>query len=290
MARCAWICLVILPLAAQERVVSTRDVNGRLVREAGSDLNGRRSAREQVEERIIEDSGGRKVVERTIRRFDQQGSPLPPERVRVEETKQADGTVETTTSTYRGDVNGRLALAERRQTVVRGESSETQVERPGMSGRMELAERRVVAGEKSETALNLDEVVYRPDMSGRLAVAARTVTHQTKQGDATTEEVSEYDDNGSGLTLARQTVSRTAKRDGAEVREVDVYGPTRGDRPAEGGKLVLRGRETYETERAADGSTREVMFYQDASVSDPGKLGRSERVRETVCKGECGKK
>ena len=58
------------------------------------DINGRTVPVESTEERVLSDSGSSRVIERIIKRYDANGNPGPPERVRIEETKEPDGSVQ----------------------------------------------------------------------------------------------------------------------------------------------------------------------------------------------------
>ena len=101
------------------------DINGRRVpapsssRSNGSsaeqtqDVNGRVAALEKSDEKILVDTKTEKVTERTIRPYDQNGNPGPIEKVRIEETKAADGSTNTLTTVMRGDLNGNLSLFEK---------------------------------------------------------------------------------------------------------------------------------------------------------------------------------
>ena len=111
----------------------------------GRDMNGRETRVEEVQEKVLRDSGGVKVVERLIRRFDPNGRPLPPEKELVETTTRAGGAVSTATTTFKADLNGRLQPAERVVEEVRESGSrtttETRVERPNINGAFAPVER-----------------------------------------------------------------------------------------------------------------------------------------------------
>src|SRR3954469_13224959 len=114
--------------------------------ESRPSVNGNLVPTQAVQERLISDDGRKRVVERDIKRYDANGNPLAPERVRVEEEKQAGGATTTRTSVFRGDINGNLALAERsvKETRVSGgltEVTET-VARPSINGSIDTAEKR----------------------------------------------------------------------------------------------------------------------------------------------------
>ena len=90
--------------------LDTRDVNGgpmpglsssyshtdgsTSVTETRQSLNGHSVPAEGVEERVVRDEGGVRVVERKVVRYDGNGSPLPPEKQVITTTKHADGSVD----------------------------------------------------------------------------------------------------------------------------------------------------------------------------------------------------
>jgi hypothetical protein len=276
---------VFTPDGRREAVSATRTAGGRTVEEVAG-LNGRPVAVETAEEKVIEDAGGRKVIERTIRR-----DGAPAERVRVEtESLPGGGTVSRTT-VYRADLNGRLAPAERTVSESRPEgaatATATRVERPGLNGGFELVERRErqsreLAGGARETA----ETVYRRDASGRFSEAARQVQRQTKEGDAVVERTEEFENASTGrMQLSRQTVARSVKDADGERRVVDVYGPAAPGRAAEGA-LQLRERQVVERREEASGHT-ETFSIQRPTVDDARRLGPLVRISETVCRGKC---
>src|SRR5882724_7247316 len=111
-------------------------------------LNGRTVPLEQVEDKIVREDASGKVVERTIRRFDSSGNPLPVDRITIAETKQSDGSVLTDTTVKRGDMNGNLVLAEHTRAETRKNgftsTSEVVVERASINGSLELEEKQSI--------------------------------------------------------------------------------------------------------------------------------------------------
>jgi len=65
-----------------------------------------------------------KVIERVIQRYDQDGRPTPPEKIRIEERKAGGGRTVITATTYRGDLNGHFRVAEKSvtETVKHGDT------------------------------------------------------------------------------------------------------------------------------------------------------------------------
>ncbi len=133
------------PLAAGQAGASssttyTYDLNGNLVVDSRSQsgrsdgtsyheqtletINGRSRPTEEVVERVVQSGPGVRVIERTIRRYDQNGNPGAPEKQAIEERHAPDGTVTTSTTVYRGDLNGNMVLAERSTSEERKSGSQ----------------------------------------------------------------------------------------------------------------------------------------------------------------------
>ncbi len=259
--------------------------------ESVENMNGRTAPLEQVEERLLGESGGVKTVEKTIRRFDSDGTPLPPERVITETADLGGGRQTTTTTVYRGDLNGRMALAERTvaQTNPQGVSGATvttQTDRPTLNGSLETVEKKetrlISMGDKSER----DETSYRPDGNGRFVETARVVERASKEGGKTVVQVDEYEAAPTGrLALSRQVVATTTTSADGEITVSDVYGSAAPGRPATG-QLQLRERQILEKSLAAKGAT-ETLSIQRPGADGSGRLGEVRRIFETVCTGKC---
>lgn len=284
---------------AQQSAVSTRtyDVNGRpvegvrSVEGAGSrsqitrDVNGRTVPVESVEERVISDSGGVRVVERLVKRHDPNGRPGPAERIRIEEQKQADGSTRTLTTVSRGDINGSYQVAERSSTLTRvaGDRTDTTttVERPTLNGGFELFERREEAMTKAGPKTTESATTYRRDPNGRLAEAAKKVREAVTEGKQVKENIAEYESAATGqMRLARQS---TAVVDPTGSREVTVYVPD-----AQGRMTVLQ-QQSIERRETPNG-TVETTVVRLGDPNAPGRLGPPRKAEEVVCTGECGKK
>jgi len=300
------LCLAALWLPAQEALIKTfvLDANGRRVEwttakagdasrtETVSSLNGSRVPLEQAEEKVLEKADGRLVVEKTIRRRTPDGQALPPEKIRVETTTGADGSVTETRTTYRGDLNGALTPAERSvsRSVKLGEQvrTETLLERPSLNGAFALVERRAAATEARENLTETNVVVYRPDQNGRMAEAARQTTRASVVNGVPTEQSDEYENASTGqMRLSKQTVTRTVKNpDGAERREVDIFGPAAPGRPMADGKLELRERQIVDRS-TTNGQVVERFSVQRPALDDARRLSRPQLVSETFCEGKC---
>lgn len=295
-------------LCAQERQSSTSvyDINGHRVdwsqsqsgegrsTETQRNLNGRRVPLEQVEEKVVKNEGGVRVVERMVRRYDGNGHALPPEKVVTETETRPDGTAVERTTVFRGDLNGSLHAAERLVSSTRksGDTAvtETEVERNTINGGFERVERRVAQERSDKTSSERDETFYTKDANGRFSEAGRKVVRAKVEGGVTKEQVDEYEAVTSGsLKLARQSVARVTKgADGTERREVDVFGPAAPGRPVpDGGALQLREKQIFTSRQSLDGSTVQVFAVQRPSVNSTSELGPVQKISETVCKGKC---
>ncbi|MBI3282084.1 MAG: hypothetical protein HYZ57_19870 [Acidobacteria bacterium] len=297
---------------AQQRNASTYtfDVNGRRVpgaadmeaRAAGAaarlqtttSVNGRNVPIQSVEERVVADGPGLKVVERTIRRFDANGNPGPPEKVRVEERRNPDGSARIVTTVERGDINGHLRLAERSVSDIRKAADTTttvtQVERPTHQS-VELVERREEKRQETPGGKVTEQSsVYRRDSNGRFQEAARSSLVRSLEGGTMVENAASYERAaGGGMELLRQTQSR-AVRDprGAERTEVDVFEPDLAGRVTAPGERDPKLRERRVIERTpANGGFVETVSVARTAASDPATLGALQKVEETVCTGDC---
>ena len=93
--------------AGSQRVESLRSINGRMVPLQGS------------EDRVLRQDAQGKVVERTVLRYDANGTPGPPVKVRIEEKKNPDGSTTIQSTAYESDLNGNPRLFERSTTEIR---------------------------------------------------------------------------------------------------------------------------------------------------------------------------
>jgi hypothetical protein len=299
--------------AQQQAASYTYDLNGRPVegirtavsRTPGGEsksqivrnVNGREVPVSGIEDVVVSDSDGVKVIERTIRRYDPNGKPGPAEKVRIENRREADGSEHMVTTVRRADINGNLQLAERRTQVTRPSGSEirtdVRVERPVMNGglgvveRTEQQERNTGEGRTSTTA-----TTYKLDSNGRLAEAARMTSEKTVAGAVTTENAAEYESAATGqMRLVRQTVTRAEALAGGSLRtEIETFEPQTAGRAVSGAaKPQLASRQISERTIKGNG-TVEAVSVQFALPNEPNRLGELRKVAETVCTGDCGQK
>lgn len=289
-------------IAQQTRSTCTYDVNGRCIeapqtssangsqRQTVQTVNGRPVPIESVEERVVSDDGRTKIVERVVRRFTPNGQPGPPERVRIEERKQPDGSKSTATTVWRGDLNGNMQLAERTlaDTKKSGslETTTTTVERPTLNGSFELTERREdVTRELAAGAASQTSTLFRRDSNGRFQETGRAAVERSVQNGTVVENEARYELG----KLVRQTVSRTSKvGETGEKVEVDVFtSEAAGRAQSESqGRPQLRERRLIERTFTSNGSVESVSV-QVPAAPDSSQLSRPRKAEETVCTGKC---
>ncbi len=253
-------------LAAQQSSIVTFDLNGhsvpgpsiyrvatpsgeRQVRTTRS-INGRAVPVESSEDRVLSKSPSGEVIERTIVRYDADGNPGPPEKVRIERATLPGGTETVRTTTWRADLNGNFSLTERSRSEKSAQGTmQTWLERPSGNDGMELVARidRTERGGRSET------VEYRRDTNGAFVEASREVSTTSQAAGRQTTETVRFDD-GSSEPASRTVARRIERPDGSVVEDVDIYSRLGvaastepqlqrqvryEERPAGGGKVVV---------------------------------------------------
>lgn len=299
---------LLLPLLAAQQATYTTDLNGRRVpatqsvesrsgdvssrAEVMQSVNGRMVPLQSEEQKVLKDDASGKIVEKIIRRYDANGNPGPPEKIQVEERKNRDGSVSSTTSTYRTDLNGRVQLAER--VIVDGSKSgkttvaNIVVERPAMNGALDVVERK--KGVTVETANGFKEelVTFRKDPNGHFDEALKQVTDTVVANGLSTSNTAQFEPGTTGrLELASQTVSRVRKNpDGTESKEVDVFRNVPGRAGSAGTAPALTERQIITQTKSGD-QVVEKLAVQRPSISEPNRLGQPNVIQEKVCKGAC---
>lgn len=288
----------------------TYDVNGRRVLSSQSGvtvsagasasvrttqtLNGRRVPAESVDEKVVSDGPGGKVVERVVKVYDEDGRVVSSEKQVITERKLGEGRSEVSTAVYRSDLNGRMTLAERARTESTASggqtTSQTVVERASLNGGMEAVERRQSLQQSSNGRTGTDTTIYRKDSNGSFQAAAREVVNITKSGATTTENVTQYNTAATGqMELTGQRVVTTTERPGGgQTQVVDVYGMSAPGRavPNYASGPQLREQQIIDKSPASGGG-----FVETYSIRRPGQesgaLGAPVKISETVCTGSC---
>jgi len=291
--------------------LDTRDVNGAPMagisssfsKAAGStrvietrqSLNGHSVPAERVEERVVRDEGGVRVVERMVERYDPNGNPLPREKRVITTTTHADGSRDEQQAVWRGDINGNMALAERTVAETRRNgatvTSEIAVERPSLNASMDVVEKReVVKTESAPGAYQQTETVWRNGQSG-FYEGVRRVTDHHEEGARSSENTAEYEVGSTGaLELHSQVVRNTVKApDGSETTETTYLDRSAAGSVVDGSDagLKLRAQEIVERVPGPGGSVRETVSVRRPSIADPGRLEPARKISETVCRGDC---
>ncbi len=275
-------CAALLSGQTQTRTTSYRGANGETV--------ALPEPKVKVEEKVLRDDSGGRLVERIVRPFDIDGRPLAPEKTVIEEVKGADGSISVKTSVYKGDVSGNLRLAEREIRAVSGSKELTNevrtVERPDVNGGFAVAERSQTVIRSSDSASDRDTVVYRPALSGKFEAAYREVSQTTRRDGRTEERTAKYESASTGrMELTGQETSATTKLpDGTEVKEITIYGIAAPGRAAQPGTPQLREQRVVET-RPAPGGTVETVSIRRPSADDQKLPSGYTKVSETVCVG-----
>lgn len=257
------------------------------------DLNGRKVPApnenpDRVEERVVEEGGGRKVIERTIRRLNGQ-----PEKVRIEERKNSDGSITTETAVYRGDLNGNLNLAEKRVSELRKSANKLEetvtVQRGSLNGGLEVVEKSERTGSTVAKVTNEEVRTFRKDQNGSFREAARQNIERREENGKIVEQVAEYQaaTTDGRLQLSAQRVSSEQKRpDGTLVKQVAVYGMAQPGRASQAGELKLREEQLIEQRPAGGQNVVESFSIRRPNLD--GKLPDSYlKIAERVCQKQC---
>jgi len=257
-------------------------------------VNGRMVPLERVEEKVLRDDASGRVVERIIHRYDPQGNPTAPVRETIEQQKRPDGSSTTTATTYRGDINGSMQLAQKSVTELTKsgaeERSETVVQKPTINGLLDTVEKQDKVKVTEPNGFREDATTYRPGGNGGFYAAVRTVTDHTQDGAEVKENTVEYEANpGGALQVHSQTVATTnTASDGSKDTVLNVYKanvPGNIDPTTAG--LKLQEQQLVQSQKGANGTVTETLSIRRPTVSDPNTLGPARQISQTVCQGDC---
>jgi hypothetical protein len=296
-------------LAQSSATTYTKDVNGNLVpggststapgvvTDLRQSINGREVPVEQVEEKVLSESGPTKVTERIVRHYGANGDVVSTDRVVTEETKTGDGGSVVHATTYRSDLSGNMAEAERKTVETHKNGNETvtdtSLEKKDLNGSFSVAEKRSATAETTPNVKKVNETVYLRDTNGNLYEAQRSATEETKTGNQTVSNTAVYEPTVNGsMSLKRQSVTKTTTNaDGSSTQDVEIFGrASDGIARAENAPPSLTEKRTIERQKGSGGAVVETQTVQLPSVNDPGRLDAARKVSETICRGECDKK
>jgi hypothetical protein len=284
----------------------TTDINGNrvgggqvaskdgVVTDLRQSINGREVPISQTEEKILSKSGNTTVTERIVRHYGTDGQIVSTDRVVTEETKSGEGESTVHSTTYRTDISGNMAEAERKTVETHkmgsGSVTETAVEKKDLNGSFSVAEKRTLTVEPTSDGKRENESVMLRNTNGSLVETQRLATTETKSGNQTVTNTAVYEPGLNGdLSLTRQSVTKaTSNSDGTSSQEVEIYGRASDGRVREAGAApALTEKRIIERQKGAGGAIVEIQTVQLPSVSDPGRLDPARKVAETICRGEC---
>ncbi|HMD50164.1 MAG TPA: hypothetical protein VKG79_13740 [Bryobacteraceae bacterium] len=275
-------------------VVTTKTADGSQTTFKTQSINGRTVPLERIEEKVIRDDASGRVVERTIRRYDPQGNPTPPERQTIEEEKHPDGSSRTVATTYRGNINGGMQLAEKAITESSKsgpeERSETVIQKPTVNGSLDAVEKQSTVKVTGSDGFREESTTYRPGGNGGFYAAVRSVTEHTQQGSEGQDNTVEYEaDPSTPLHVHSQTVAKTVTApDGSKETVLNIYGtnvPGTVDQP--GAPLKLKEQQLIQSQKGPNDSVTETLSVRRPTVNDPNTLGPAKQLSQTVCTGAC---
>ncbi|MBK9170069.1 MAG: hypothetical protein IPM24_21765 [Bryobacterales bacterium] len=303
-------CVLAVPGWSQQTAGGTTaysyDLNGRRVEDArytvrdaptGSQrkeltrtINSRTVPLESSEDKVISQDATSKVVERIVRRYDQNGNPGPPERIRIEERTNADGSKTLTTTSYRGNLSGGSEVAGRTRTHIRKignvETKVHEVEQATLNGGLQMVERTQSEERFSGDNSELKETVYRQGVNGRFEPVSSQVSQKTKIGNVKTVDATVFEADLNGrMSLAERTIGKKTERaDGSAVEEVEVYSTrfatAAGDVNAR--QPRLQQQIVRETVPGPDNTTVETTSVRARLVNDPSRFGPYEKIVQTT--------
>jgi hypothetical protein len=284
----------------------TTDINGNrvgggeiasrdgVVTDLRQSINGREVPISQTEEKVLSKSGNTTVTERIVRHYGADGQLVSTDRVVTEETKGGEGESTVHSTTYRTDISGNMAEAERKTVETHkmgaGSVTETAIEKKDLSGSFSVAEKRMLTVEPTSDGKRENESVLLRNTNGTLVEAQRLATTETKSGNQTVTNTAVYEPGVNGdLSLTRQSVTKaTNNPDGTSSEEVEIFGRASDGRAREAGAApALTEKRIIERQKGAGGAIVETQRVQLPSVSDPGRLDPPRKVAETICRGEC---
>jgi hypothetical protein len=192
-------------------------------------------------------------------------------------------------------LNGSFQLSgrtvEQRTTSGKVTNSDVVVERPNVSGDLEVFERKNIVETDAGSGSTKKSTTYRKGIEGNFYAAAQEMTEVVRRGNQETTTSTEYNAaNSADLELAGRTVTEVqTQADGSKSTVVNVFGLASPGRAitADSGDLKLREQQIIERKQNADGSYVETTGVRRTSLSDPSKLGAYQAVSEVVCQGDC---
>jgi len=255
--------------------------------------NGRDVPYLTEEEQVLSEGPDGGVTERRAFRYNTDGSPASQQLVREEKRALPGGAIETTTTTYESDINGRMQAVER--TVARETKTDdttrtvATTERPAINGGFRAYQTvESVETSQGETAGTVEKVTRAADGSGRMVDVERERSVMKKSGSVATTatEIWKQSPSSTGrMELNSRTVGTlTEKPDGSSTETVETFGLQRG-----GGAVSvnasspqLQERVVRETSVTASGETVQTTTTESRSVVNSSQFGNREVIRQVA--------
>ena len=249
-------------------------------------INGKEVPLEQVQTKVLSQSGNTTVTEQIVRHYGANGQVVATDRVVTEETKTGEGESVVRATTYRSDISGNMNEAERKTVETRKNGAaivtDTAVEKKDLSGSFSVAEKRTSTAEPTSDGKRESETVMQRDANGNLQEAQRSSTVETKNGNQTVSNTAIYEPNASGsLALARQQVMKsTANPDGSSTQEVEIFGRASDGRAREAGRGACVDGE--EDDRASAWARRSDRRNADGPTAECERSGTAGSSAQSV--------
>jgi hypothetical protein len=208
-------------------------------------LEGREVPYLKESEQVLSEDANGKVTERRTHRYSTDGTAASQQLVREESKKLPDGTVETTSTVYESDINGRMQPVERKieREQKTGDTTRTVTTSERLTtngGFRPYAREETVETRKGETSATIEKVRKVANGSGSLVEDEREQAVMTKKGNVATTETKVWKQSAAsaGKTeLQSRTVGTlTEKPDGSKSEVVETYGTSRAKKAAPGSR------------------------------------------------------
>ena len=286
------------PVVEGPQIVENKGPNGAEITEKTRSINGREVPLERIEERVLRNDATGKVIERLIRRYDPTGNRMMPVKEIIEEQKRPDGGSTIQTTTYEGDINGRLQISSRSisdlQKSGSSETAETVLERPTINGSMDAVSKETAIKIKQSNGYQESITTYRKNNSGDFYPAVKIAKEHSESDGQAIDNSAEYEIGARGeLRLHGQKVEKTVKRpDGSEDVQVEIFGQNVAGRAGsvESNALKLQEQDIIERRRVGPNAVVETLSLRRTSIADSNTLGPLQEVSQTTCRGKCESK
>lgn len=260
--------------------------------------NGRRVPYIREKETVVAKGARSETREKRTQLYDTAGNPTQQELVRTQERRLADGTIETTATTYRSDLNGRMQPVERQVERVKEQGAVTTttklVERPTVNGSFGAIKREESTERKQgENASTIETVRSIGDGSGRLQVAEREQTTMKKEGATATTETEVFSRNTATgeMGLTERTVGVLQERtDGSSTEKIETFGYQvhGGGTNLNAQRMQLQEVVERRTTKAANGETRERTSVRTRDVVNPSEFAPAQVTQKVTSPSKDG--